>query len=262
MLSNRLRLHLLIATLFCLASPLAQALEISAQLHWSKRVAMSTPMSGVIKMVNAQAGQRVKKGTVMISLDQRGFKAAVNMAKAKVTNLNEVQLEAKREQDRAQELYDRTVLSDHDLQTAKNGYTAALSKYETAKAELVQAQLDLEYSSLTAPFDAMVLQRNGEIGQTVVSQLKPEALLVIADANHMLARGQIARDDLTGINLNGDIQKRSATVVVNGQRYKGTVRQVGMEPIAGKEGLYLIEVEFKPGKRSLRAGQQAKIQLK
>lgn len=253
------RLFTLFTGLLLLLSALpAQALDVTARLHWSQRVEMSTPVSGVIQTVNVRIGQRVKKGAVLVSLDQRGFKAKQKMAQAKVNNLKEVQLEAKRQQDRAQELYDRTVLSDHDLQVAKNGYTAARSGYQTAQAELVQAKLDLEYSNLRAPFDAIVLQRSVEVGQTVISQLRPEPLLVVAASEKMIARGLIEQDD-----LNGDIHGKSATVIVDGKTYPGKVLQVGLEPVKSQKSgtFYAIEVEFTTGQRTLRAGQEAKIKL-
>ncbi|MDH5180391.1 MAG: efflux RND transporter periplasmic adaptor subunit [Gammaproteobacteria bacterium] len=251
--------HFLISLLFIGSSTTAFALDIPAKLHWSKRVEMAAPVNGIIAEVNVHIGQRVKKDTVLVKLDMRGYEAAVNKAGAKVANLKEVHLEAKRERDRAQEMYDRTLLSEHDLQMAKNGYTHALAEYKTAQAELLQAQLDLEYSALRAPFDAVVVQRSAEPGQTVVSQLKPEVLVVVAAADQMLARGYIEQDD-----LNGDMQGQSATVVVDGQRYQGKVKHVGLEPaVLDKKGtFYEIEVEFTTGQRTLRAGQQAKISIK
>ncbi|MDH5409014.1 MAG: efflux RND transporter periplasmic adaptor subunit [Gammaproteobacteria bacterium] len=236
----------------------AQALEISATLHWSKRVELGTPVNGVIKEVNVDIGQRIAKDTVLVSLDARGYRAAQSKARANVKHLKEAWLEAKRERDRAKELYERTVLSDRDLQLALNALTSAESAHLTAKAELVQAELNLEYSSLRAPFDAIVLKRNAEVGQTVVSELKPEVLVVIAASDQMIARGLISAS-----HLNGDIHGQSATVKVDGLSYQGKVKHIGLEPVnTGKQDKhYEIEIVFTTGQRILRAGQQATINL-
>lgn len=245
--------------LMLLASQASYALDIPAKLHWSKRVELGTPVNGIITQVNVNIGQRVAKDTVLVKLDDRGFQASISKAQARVTNLKEVYLEAKRQRDRAQELYDRTVLSDHDLQVAKNALTTANSEYKTAQAELVQAKLDLEYSTLRAPYDAIVLKRAAEVGQTVVSELKPETLIVIAAAKQMIATGLISQQD-----LNGDMQGQSATVLIDGLTYEGKVKHVGLEPAKqdAQGTLYEIEVEFDSGQRILRAGQQAKIILR
>lgn len=246
--------------LVCVANLLAiapsHALDIPASLHWSKRVELATPVSGIIKSVMVNSGDKVEKDTILLKLDDRQYAAALSQARARVKDLSERRIEAKRELDRALELYDRTVLSDHDLQTAKNAKLAADSDYEAAKAELVTAELNLEYASIRAPFKALVLQRNAEIGQTVVSQLKPETLVILAAAGEMLARGYIEQGE-----LNGPVQGDSATIVVAGKPYNGKVKHVGLEPVKrDKQGVYYeIDIMFNTGDRILRAGQQATI---
>lgn len=255
--NHKLRQSLL-ALILLLSSSYSYALDIPAALHWSKRVELGTPVNGIITQVNVNIGQRVEKNTVLVKLDARGFDAAKTKVQAKVKNLKQVYLEAKRQQDRAQELYDRTVLSDHDLQVAKNALTAAQSDYKTAQADLIQADLDLEYSTLRAPYNAIILKRNAEVGQTVVSELKPETLIVIAAGDQMIAKGQIAQQ-----HLNGELHDQPATVVIDGLSYQGKVKHVGLEPVKqDKQGTwYEIEVEFNIGQRTFRAGQQAKIIL-
>ena len=240
------------------ATATAHALDIPATLHWSKRVELGTPVSGIIKSIAVETGDRVEKDALLIKLDDRNFVAALNKARASVKDLNERRIEAKRELDRAQELYKRPVLSDHDLQTAKNAKVAADSEYESAKAALVKAELDLEYTSIRAPFNAYVLQRNAEVGQTVVSQLKPEILITVAAAGEMLARGYIEQGD-----LNGSLRGRPAKVAAAGITFDGQVRHAGLEPVkTDKQGIYYeIVVVFNTGERILRAGQQVTIKL-
>ena len=242
--------------LFSMAS--AYALDIPASLHWSKRVELSTPVSGVIKTVVANIGDKVNKGDALIKLDDRKYVAALNKAKARLKDLNEKHKEAKRELDRALELYDRTVLSDHDLQMAKNAKVAADSEYTTANAELVSAKLNLEYASIRAPFNALILQRMAEPGQVVLSQLKPTTLIIVAAAGEMIARGYIEQAD-----LNGQQRGHSATVIVAGKDYAGKLKHIGLEPVKlDKQGIYYeIAVVFNIGERILRAGQPVTIKL-
>lgn len=236
----------------------AHALEVPATLHWSKRVELGTPVSGMIKSVLANTGDKVSKGDSLVKLDDRHYAAALSKAQAQVKDLNEKSKEAKRQLDRALELYERTVLSDHDLQTTKNAKLTVESEYATAKAELVTAKLNLEYTDIRAPFDAFVLKRNVEEGQTIVSQLRPEMLVVIAASGEMIARGYIAPGDLNGLQ-----RDRPATVVIAGVDYNGKIKQVGLEPVKiDKQGIYYeIDIVFNTGERILRAGQQVTIQL-
>jgi len=241
-----------------LSIPLAHALDVPATLHWSKRVELGTSVSGVIKTVAANPGDKVSKGDSLIKLDDRHYAAALSKARARVKDLGEKRKEAKRELDRAQQLYDRTVLSDHELQTAKNARVAAESDYETARAERVTAELNLEYTDIRAPFNAFVLQRNVEVGQTIVSELKPEILVIIAAAGEMIARGYIAQKDLNGLS-----RGQAVSVVVAGLNYDAKIKHVGLEPVkSDKQGIYYeIDIVFNTGERLLRAGQKVTIKL-
>ena len=251
----------MVAALLCslCMAPAALALEIEAKLSWSQRVELAMPVSGVIKKVSVNAGDRVKKDTPLVELDDRAYRAAVSKARAVIKDLDEQQKEAARELERAQQLYDGTMLSQHELQMVKNAKVNADARYQAAKAELVQVQLDLEYATLRAPFDAIILQRHAELGQTVVSQLKPETLIVLAAAGRMLATGYLPQED-----LEGDIRDKPAMIRVNNQSRQGRIKSIGLEPMQGgqqKTGYYEIMIEFDTDGMALRAGQKAVIEL-
>jgi len=99
-----------------------KAEEFEAKLAWSKRVELSTPVNGIVHKVFSEPGKIVAKGEVLVQLDPRIFKADLKYAEAKLKNSNEQSLEAKRELVRQLDMYDREMLSEHDLQVAKNNF--------------------------------------------------------------------------------------------------------------------------------------------
>lgn len=247
-------------TLLCLfgVTPVF-ALELKAELDWAKRVEMGTPVKGVVQEIMVQPGQRVAEKEVLLRLDQRGFKSRVAGLKAQVAHFKAELLEAEREQERALELYDRTVLSEHELQVAKNNLIAARARYKMEQAELVQAELDLEYSSLRAPYDAVVVSRLVEVGQTVVPDLQPAILFVLADAAHMLARGHVAAGEITQITLG-----KEAEVEIDGQEYQGRVVNFGLESrreTKESDKVYFVIVEFPISGRPAYVGQSVTVKL-
>lgn len=247
-------------TMICLFGTMpAFALEFNAELGWARQVELGTPVKGVVQQILAQPGQRVAENEVLLQLDQRGFKSQVVGLKAQVAHFKAELAEAKREQERALELYDRTVLSDHELQVAKNNLIAAEARYKMGQAQLVHAQLDLEYSSVRAPYDAIVISRFAEVGQTVVPDLQPVVLLVIADANHMLAKGQVAANDIAQIVIG-----KNAVVEIAGESYKGQIINFGLHDSAKDnktEQRYFVNIEFSIPSRAAYVGQSATIKL-
>lgn len=231
------------------------AADYPARLEWERRVELSTPVQGVISEVSARAGQRVDAGTVLIQLDDRGFKANVRRARSRVESLAAARAEARREHERAIELYDRTVLSNHELQVAENAAKQADAEYAAARAALVEAQLTLEYSAVRAPFDALVISVAGEKGQTVVNNLQPVTLVTVADANSMVARAELSEAQVSELEVG-----QEAVVRIGGQRHSGTIKSIGLEPVAAS-GNYPVAVSFALDNARYRVGQSATIEL-
>ncbi|MCW9030627.1 MAG: hypothetical protein OQK58_04000, partial [Gammaproteobacteria bacterium] len=167
-----------IAAISLFINTMVIAEEYAAILSWSKRVELSTPVNGVVQSVFAQPGKIAAKGEILVQLDARVFKADLKFAQAMYKNTEEQSLEAKRELDRQTDMYDRTMLSEHELQVAKNNYTAAQSQYQQAKSSLTKAKLNLEYSAIRAPFNAIIVSSTAVEGQVVASEMTPPVLVV------------------------------------------------------------------------------------
>ncbi len=195
---------------------------------WARRTEMSTPASGVIERVLVRAGERVREKTVLLQLEQGTRLARVEEAKAVQQHATLLREEAQRELDRSQELYDRTLLADHDLNLAKLAFADADATFQQARAALVSAEEELNDSQLVAPFDAIILDRKVQPAQTVMNQLRAEPMLVVASAKEMLVRFAVSPEDLAklppGTKVNVECQ---------GQRYQGVVEAVKLDAHIG-----------------------------
>ncbi|MDZ7663511.1 efflux RND transporter periplasmic adaptor subunit [Thiohalophilus sp.] len=243
------------AILLLMISGQLMAADYEARLEWERRVELGTPVQGVITEVRAQTGQRVEAGDVLVQLDDRGFRANVSKAHTRLQSLEAVREEARRERDRAEELYDRTVLSDHELQVALNDARQTEADYAAARAALVQARLNLEYSAVRAPFDALVINVQAAQGQTVINDLQPVTLVTVADANSMIARAELSEGQVEPLELG-----QAATVRIGGREHIGRIKSIGLEPVEGSDR-YAVAVSFPQEGQRYRVGQTATIEL-
>ena len=234
----------------------AWAADVPAVLQWSQRVALSTPVSGVVRSVYASVGERVKQGQVLAALDATTYQAGVAESQAAVARVKAEEQDAKRNFDRVQELYKRTVISSSELETAQTRYVRAKAQLSEAQARLMLTQKILGDSTLRAPFDALILVRQVEPGQAVASQLQPQTLFVVARAGEMIARAKVSLARIEKLKA-GD----AATVEVNRQSYSGKIKTLGLEPVGEKGDLaYPVDVLFSV-KEVLRAGTPATVRL-
>lgn len=239
--------------------PSAQALDLDGRLAWGQRVELGTLVSGVVSEVAVRPGEAVAKGSTLLRLDDRGFRAALSGARGSLARAESQLDEARREDERAQELYDRTLLSDHERQVAQIALVDAESDAVEARTALIQAQLDLERSQIKAPFDARVLAVNAAVGQAVITTLQSQPLVVLADSQAMLAEGEIAASQLGALQAG-----QGAQVGLAGEWLDGRIYDISLEPVAQseRESVYRIRVMFQPPPDAvLRAGLPAVLRL-
>ncbi|WP_455197169.1 efflux RND transporter periplasmic adaptor subunit [Kaarinaea lacus] len=232
------------------------AAEIDTTLTWRQKTVLSTPVSGVIKTINVSPGALVNKGDVLLQLDDRAIKQNLEEARAQVERMRLLEDEAQRELERTNELYDQTLIADHEKQMAIIARAEAAAKHQAAKAHLAKAEMDMEYSSIRAPYDAIVVKQFAQVGQTIASLTAITPLLEVAERGMMSAHVLVSGGTVSRLKIGS-----AAKVQVGGRTYNGTIEAVGLEPVSEKSSKYEVKVSFSTQGRVLRAGQSAKVIL-
>lgn len=240
--------------LLSLAAPVMAA-DLDARIEWSRRTELALPVSGVVASVAANAGERVAAGQLLLALDEAPFAAAVQEAEALVMRRKVDRDEMARDARQAQELFDRTVLSVVELENAKMKQTRAEAGLKEARAALDRARYRLRVSALRAPFEARVLSRQAESGQSVAAELKPPVLMVIAAAGEYLAQARMDAGRAAALKPG-----QALNVTTGGQRYSARLKALAYEPAGNAKEPYLLEAVFATTE-NLHAGQPARIEL-
>jgi multidrug efflux system membrane fusion protein len=245
--------------IFLLFSGQLMAQDLEARTDWNSRVELSTMVSGMVGRINVEPGAWVKRGEVLLELDQRGYQSRLAAAESRMEATSQQHDEAKRELDRALELYDRTLLSDHERKQAEIAAAVSDAAYREAEAKLVMIRLQKEYSRITAPFDGIVEFIHVQPGQAVINRYASVALITLIDNHEMKALAEVDERTVSGLKQGMVVQ-----VGVQGQWLKGKIERVGMHPVTQDEkgSKYPLEVVFSPDSGSLvRAGEKAVVRL-
>jgi RND family efflux transporter MFP subunit len=145
-------------------------------------VRLTTPVSGVVKAVFVEPGQRVRKGDKLLALDELRYQAKLMEAEAGVMRAKQEAEEAEKDLKRAEELYARGVSSTTELDAVKLRHVRAGASLKEAQARQVIAQKNLDDTVLRAPFDGVVKSREAEPGMFVPAELNPPVLLILNKA--------------------------------------------------------------------------------
>lgn len=234
----------------------ALAEDVTAVIGWSQRVELGPLVSGVVAEVHVAPGQRVDQGARLVTLDRRDFASRVARREAERRHAQALLEEAQREDERAAELYDRTLLSDHERNQALIGLEAARAGAEAARTALAHARLDLERSEIRAPFAAVVLAVSAVPGQSVVSQLQSQPLVTLAERDLYLAQAEVDAAQAARLLPGSELR-----ATVRGRAVQARVRQVGLEPVAPGPRYALVAELAAATDMTLRAGESIVLHL-
>jgi HlyD family secretion protein len=206
-------------------------------------VQVGAQVSGRIQELKVDFNSPVKKGQVIARIDPQLFAAAVEQARANyIAAQGQLEkskfqaVDAKRIFERNKQLFAQKLIAQADLETSESNadaaqaqVAAAQGQLEQAKASLHQAQVNLDYTTIIAPTDGVVISRNVDVGQTVAAALQAPTLFTIAqDLAKMQVDTSVAEADV------GKLQPgMNATFTVDAypsEKFRGVIRQIRNAP--------------------------------
>lgn len=157
---------------------------------------VSAQISGRVREINFDVGDRVSKGQVILRIDERealqvlaGSQAQVFQAQANMQN-------AKAAYERARQLFAQKFISQAALDKAQADYKVALAQAAASEASSGQASLAHGYTAVIAPYSGVVTARLVEIGEMVMPG-KP--LMTGFDPSEMRVVVSVPQDRLADI---------------------------------------------------------------
>ena len=188
-------------------------------------VALSFKIGGIVQQVFVRAGESVRAGQVLATLDLREIDAQLTKANSGATK-------ADRDLARATRLYNDSVATRQQLDDAA---TAA----EVAHADVATASVNRQYARIVAPSAGVILRRDVEPGELV----SPGTSVLTLGSR---TGGTILRVALVDRDVVRIRQGDEATVLVDvrpSERLRGRVRQIGAEADA-RTGTYEVEINI------------------
>lgn len=136
-------------------------------------------VTGTISEIKFEDGQVVKKGDVLMVIDPRPFKAAVKRAAADLEAAKNQAKFNQKELTRAKALVKTEAISERVYDDRSNQSKVADASVEAAEALLTQAEIDLDYAYVKAPFDGRVGRAEITVGNLVESGVNAPILTTL-----------------------------------------------------------------------------------
>lgn len=132
-----------------------------------ERVDIRARVAGYLQDIHFTDGEWVEKGALLFSLDPRPFVAAISAAKAEQARAATNLILAEQEFRRAKRLVAQKAMSQEELDVRSATMEARKADVEAARSALVIAELDLEYSRISAPISGQISNKKVDIGNLI-----------------------------------------------------------------------------------------------
>jgi len=148
---------------------------------------LTAQTSGQVKALHFDVEDFVESGQVILELDDTEQQAQIKQAEANLNAAKAGLKDARDEHKRVKEIFTKKLVSKSALDKAEAALKKAHANHEAALASLEQAQKQLEYTRVTAPYPGLVTERHIEVGETaqpgkpLMSGISLDRLRVVVD---------------------------------------------------------------------------------
>jgi RND family efflux transporter MFP subunit len=234
-------------------------LNASGYVVAQRKAAVASKVTGRLVSLSVEEGSRVKKGEVIARLEDDDVTAYRNQAEANLKSSRHALDEATAElqdatlsYERQKELLSKGYIAKSDFDSADARYKKAVAAVAVARATiraneaaLKAADVQVEYTLVRAPFDAVVLTKNADIGDIVTpigaAQNVQAAVVTIADMNSLQVEADVSESNLHQVKIGQPCEIQLDALPDS--RFRGEVHMI--VPTADRtKATVLVKVKF------------------
>ncbi|HUW39122.1 MAG TPA: efflux RND transporter periplasmic adaptor subunit [Rhodocyclaceae bacterium] len=245
-----------------------------------RRAKLAPPAGGRIERLNVAKGDRVHKGEVLLTLWDKDLTARelvareqLRTAKAHVREVCELARASARDARRARDLRAKNFVSQEAVERADADAAAKQASCDSAKTQVAEAdariqaaRADIDRTVLRAPFDGIVAEVNGEVGEFLTPSppgIPTLPAVDLIDDSCLYVSAPI--DEVDAAQIRVGMPARVTLDAYRGQHFPGRVRRIAPYVLAVEKQARTVEVEVDfdtPGEaKHLLVGYSADIEI-
>ncbi|MBM3284611.1 MAG: efflux RND transporter periplasmic adaptor subunit [Candidatus Aminicenantes bacterium] len=269
---------------------LVMRLKSPGEAFTEKRIIVKAEVSGTIKNLNVREGKQVRAGDLLVELEDREYRLKLERADAlRLRYLSELLLEkqfadedkrpdsraeqkikqAEEEFSRASSLFSQGLLSRDEFETARRAYELVMIETGRMKEEIMAAakgltqaeidvkiaQMELEKTSIRAPFSGVITDIRVSPGETISAGRE---LFTLVDISHIKVKAKVLESEVGKMKEGHEASLKFSAYP--GKTFKGRVEAVS--PVTNPEdktcSVY-ISVENPAGE--IKPGMHADVEI-
>ena len=139
-------------------------LSVSGKIQATNSADLSTRMMGYVKKVYVNVGDKVKKGQLLVAINNADLQAKKAQIDAGITQAKTAFTNAEKNYKRFTNLFASNSITQKEMDDMTANYQMAKAGLESAKQMKNEINAQFTYSNITAPFSGVITSKNVENG--------------------------------------------------------------------------------------------------
>jgi RND family efflux transporter MFP subunit len=220
-------------------------LNASGYVVAQRKASVAAKITSQLVALYVEEGSRIRKDAILARLEGQDVAASRNQAAANLDQARAELTDATASYNRSKQLVKQGYIARSDFDSAEARYKKAVAGVAAMRAALKSADVAIEYTLIRAPFDAVVLTKNADIGD-IVTPLGAAAnakasVVTLADMNSLQVEADVSESNIGKIRIGQpcDIQLDS----LPDMRFRGKAHMI--VPTADRtKATVMVKVEF------------------
>jgi len=207
---------------------LKSTVSATGSLQAVRTVQVGTQVSGQVAHIYVDFNDHVKKGQLLARIDPTLQEQAVQDAQAQLERAQATLVQAQDEYNRNKQLLDAKVITPSEFGTVQSNFSVQQATVKSANIALDRARQNLAYTSIYAPIDGVIVERNVDVGQTVAANFStPQLFLIANDLLDMQILTLVDESDIGAIRTGQPVE--FTVQAYPNETFTGTVQQVRLQ---------------------------------
>ncbi len=219
---------------------------VTGSVQPERKADLRAEVSAVVLQVLKENGEAVKRGDILVKLDETAIRDTVTSAEASSRSASQALDQAERQLARMKTLRASGMTSAQAMDDAEVRRNGAASEVAAARSRSAQARQQISRTLVRAPFDGIVSDRKVSAGDTASPG---KELVKVIDPTSMRFEGRVSADRIGMVKVGQPVSFR-----INGyaaQEFRGVVKRVdpAADPVTRQVE---VLVAFAPGTQQPR----------
>ncbi len=229
-------------------------LSLSGKIEAVNNAKLSTRMMGYVNKINVEIGDKVRKGELLVSINNSELQAKLAQVNAKITEAQAAFNNAEKDYKRFKNLFEENSASQKELDDVTANFEMAKARLEAARQMKNEVQAQFAYVNIRAPFSGVITNKFAEEGDMA----NPGMPLVAMEAPGAFeVRATVPESEISSIEEGTEVDVNIKSI---GKTLQGVISEVSASA-KNTGSQYPVKISLEDTGDEIRSGMYVSVDI-